>query len=258
MYSVKVATKIAKVMGQIEYLKKDGRVEFGVTKYNYLSEAKITQQIREKTLEVGLVIIPTECKVIELPNQSEAVEMEYAIIDIESGEDIKVRIAGKGQDKGDKSMYKAMTGAYKYMQRQTFAIPTGDDPDKISSDEMEEEIKKDNTKKNEEAKHLAEFNKLEENNQKLMEAALSGVESNTVGGKSPKNSIKNQESKDYSEAQKVYILANKKGFSSDQVKEFACKAFKMEVASLSDLNTEQLATIKKRLEAYPDKSKGGK
>ncbi len=29
-----------------------------------------------------------------------------------------------------------MTGAFKYAQRQTFMIPTGDDPDKVSSDEL--------------------------------------------------------------------------------------------------------------------------
>lgn len=155
-YSVKVATKIAAVMGKIEYLKKDGKMEFGTTKYNFLSEAKITKELREKTLEVGLVIVPIGCDVIELLNQSEAVEMEYAIIDIESGEGIEVKIAGKGKDVGDKSMYKAMTGAYKYMQRQTFAIPTGEDPDKISSEETELEIKKDKAKKQQDAKEEAE------------------------------------------------------------------------------------------------------
>lgn len=156
MYSVKVAQKIAQVMGEIEYLKKDGKLEFGNTKYNFLSEAKITKELRDKTLKVGLIIVPVQCDITELQNSSEAVEMAYAIIDIDSGEDIIVRIAGKGQDKGDKSMYKAMTGAYKYMQRQTFAIPTGDDPDKISSDEVELEIKKDKQKKEHEEDIKAE------------------------------------------------------------------------------------------------------
>ena len=36
----------------------------------------------------------------------------------------------------------AMTYSYKYMLLRTFAIPTGEDPDKISSAETDEKIKK--------------------------------------------------------------------------------------------------------------------
>jgi outer membrane protein OmpA-like peptidoglycan-associated protein len=240
-YSVKVAAKIAKVMGMIEYLKKDGRVEFGGTKYNYLSEAKITQQIREKTLEVGLVIVPVSCKVMELPNQSEAVEMGYAIIDTESGEAINVNVAGKGQDKGDKSMYKAMTGAYKYMQRQTFAIPTGDDPDKISSDEVEEEIRK-----------------MQEEQNKQFEQAVKEMEE-SKGQEAPPPPKK--DNKKLEPFQAVYALATKKGMTQAQVKAWAKKAFDLKVdedkVSLKTMSKEQLDKITAALNKYPDK-KGDK
>jgi len=52
----------------------------------------------------------------------------------EGGSFIDVQSAGEGMDSGDKSMNKAMTGAYKYALRQTFCIETGDDPDKSPSE----------------------------------------------------------------------------------------------------------------------------
>lgn len=40
----------------------------------------------------------------------------------------------------DKRLTKAMSCAYKYMQRQTFALSSGDDPDRIASPETEEDL----------------------------------------------------------------------------------------------------------------------
>lgn len=36
---------------------------------------------------------------------------------------------GEGMDTGDKAIYKAITGAQKYVLMKTFLIPTGDDPE---------------------------------------------------------------------------------------------------------------------------------
>lgn len=47
-----------------------------------------------------------------------------------SGTFLDVQALGEGADSGDKSGNKAMTCAYKYALRQTFAIETGDDPDR--------------------------------------------------------------------------------------------------------------------------------
>jgi hypothetical protein len=44
---------------------------------------------------------------------------------------------GEGLDRGDISINKAATSAYKYALRQTFCIETSDDPDNFSSDGME-------------------------------------------------------------------------------------------------------------------------
>jgi hypothetical protein len=47
-----------------------------------------------------------------------------------SGEWMDYRMAGEGADGNDKGVYKALTGAYKYLQRQAFSLPTGDDPER--------------------------------------------------------------------------------------------------------------------------------
>ena len=54
----------------------------------------------------------------------------YKFVDIESGESIGDFACGQGADKGDKGVYKAITGAIKYVYMKTFNIPTGDDPEK--------------------------------------------------------------------------------------------------------------------------------
>ena len=142
--SAKVAAKIAEVMQQVDYLQKDGKVAYGNTRYSYLSEEKITSEIREAMVEAGLVIYPARMEVVNQQDVSTKtgqarvinILVTYRVQDIDSEEFIEVQALGEGMDSGDKAVYKAMTGAFKYAQRQAFMIPTGDDPDKVSSDEL--------------------------------------------------------------------------------------------------------------------------
>lgn len=134
--SAKIAAKIAEVMQKVDYLKKDGQVSFKSTRYSYLSEEKITSEIRKAMLEVGLVIYPNRMEVVAKTERMASILITYRLQDVDSGDFIEVQALGEGMDAGDKAIYKAMTGAFKYAQRQTFMIPTGDDPDKVSSDEL--------------------------------------------------------------------------------------------------------------------------
>jgi hypothetical protein len=60
----------------------------------------------------------------------------------ESGEWIKFYSAGDGQDVADKGVYKALTGASKYLMAKAFGFPTGDDPE--GDTETDKEAKKKN------------------------------------------------------------------------------------------------------------------
>jgi len=136
----KVAKKILEVMEKVQYLQKDGEVSYGRTNYGYLSEEKITSNLNKAFREVGLIIYPSGMEVVSNEGNIAQIMATYRIQDTESEEYIEVQTIGEGQDKGDKKMNKAMTAAFKYAQRQAFMIPTGDDPDHISSDELQDEM----------------------------------------------------------------------------------------------------------------------
>lgn len=143
--------KINEVMKEIEYLTKDDKVEYGNTKYKAISEEKVTTAVREQLVKQGIVIIPIqqESSIKELirtdknVNMLTSVHVKYRIQNIDDVNDfIEVESNGTGVDTQDKGVGKAMTYAYKYMLLRTFAIPTGEDPDKTSSAETDAKIAK--------------------------------------------------------------------------------------------------------------------
>lgn len=142
--------KINEVMKSIEYLAKDDQVAFGTTKYKAISEEKVTTAVREQLVKQGIVIIPVEqqsenkelIRTDKSVNMLTSVHVKYRIQNIEDINDyIEVESNGTGVDTQDKGVGKAMTYAYKYMLLRTFAIPTGEDPDKISSAETDAKMK---------------------------------------------------------------------------------------------------------------------
>lgn len=143
--------KINEVMKNIEYLTKDDKVEFGTTKYKAISEEKVTTAVREQLVKQGIVIIPVKqesenkelIRTEKSVNMLTSVHVKYRIQNIDDINDfIEVESNGTGVDTQDKGVGKAMTYAYKYMLLRTFAIPTGEDPDKISSEETDKKVEK--------------------------------------------------------------------------------------------------------------------
>lgn len=142
--------KINEVMKNIEYLTKDDKVEFANTKYKAISEEKVTTAVREQLVKQGIVILPIEqqssnkelIRTDKSVNMLTEVHVKYRIQNIDDVNDyIEVESNGTGVDTQDKGVGKAMTYAYKYMLLRSFAIPTGEDPDKISSAETDEKMK---------------------------------------------------------------------------------------------------------------------
>lgn len=128
--------KIHAVMKDVDYLQKDDAIKFGNTNYKAISEEKVTSTVRKSLLEHGLVIIPIEQEHHKEGTLS-TVNTKYKIVDIETGEFEIIVSSGTGADTQDKGVGKAMTYSYKYLLLRTFAIPTGEDPDKISSAELD-------------------------------------------------------------------------------------------------------------------------
>lgn len=121
-----IYSKVGKVMSQVSRVPKNGYNSFH--KYNYTTESDLTESIRPILLEAGLAFFSN---VLEQDREGEftKVKMEFTLADIETGEVLTSIYWGEGQDKGDKGLYKAYTGATKYFLMKTFLIPTGDDPE---------------------------------------------------------------------------------------------------------------------------------
>lgn len=149
--------KINKIMSEIEYLKKDDKVVTNTRTnagYKAISEEKVTSEIRKGLVKYGIVIIPIEQEHSredeklkdqygnDKINRITTVNVKYRIQNTDDKEDyIMASSSGTGVDTQDKGVGKAMTYAYKYLLLRTFAIPTGEDPDKISSDVYSQQFK---------------------------------------------------------------------------------------------------------------------
>lgn len=145
-----VYQRISKVMQEVQYLGKDDMVvtnAYSGAGYKAISEEKVTTEIRKSLIKNGIVIVPIEMEhtrddeVLKDKSGNEkvsrlaTVNVKYRIQNIDDKEDYIVAVSsGTGVDTQDKAVGKAMTYAYKYLLLRTFAIPTGEDTDKISSE----------------------------------------------------------------------------------------------------------------------------
>ena len=128
---------IAAIMIDVQYLAKDDHVSFGSTSYKALSEEKVTSIMRAELLKYNLVLFPISQATNRTGNITH-VDVVYRMVNVENPEEsIEIASCGDGADTQDKGSGKAMTYAFKYMWLRTFALPTGEDPDKISTEELE-------------------------------------------------------------------------------------------------------------------------
>lgn len=134
--------KIMDIMKNVQYLAKDDHVEFKNTKYKALSEEKVTSIMRKEMISHGLMVYPVS-QAANRSNNITHVDVVYRMVNVEKPEEyIEIASCGDGADSQDKGSGKAMTYAFKYMWLRTFALPTGEDPDKISSAELDAEAQK--------------------------------------------------------------------------------------------------------------------
>ncbi|NBI30922.1 hypothetical protein ERL59_18385, partial [Chengkuizengella sp. YPA3-1-1] len=128
------------VMQAIDYLVKDDHIQFGQNHYKAITEEKVTSRVRQELIENKLIVFPIE-QIHKREGTLSTVDVKYKIVDAETGEYEILVSSGTGSDTQDKGVGKAMTYAFKYLFLRSFAIPTGEDPDKISSEELDEKEK---------------------------------------------------------------------------------------------------------------------
>ena len=133
--------KMIEVMRSIERLQKDTGVQYnGKTQYKAMSEEKVTSTVRAKFVELGLVMYPFEQEINKDGNIT-TTNTKYRLVNVDNPEEsIVIASSGQGADTQDKGSGKAMTYSFKYALLRTFAIPTGEDPDKIHSNELTDQF----------------------------------------------------------------------------------------------------------------------
>ncbi|MEM1349448.1 MAG: ERF family protein [Myxococcota bacterium] len=123
-----LALKMARVMAEVRNIPKKGRNDFH--DYNYIMESDLVDHLRGKLAEQGVAIFPSirEHKVTHVEGQRgrtqylATVTLELTFIDGETGDQMTTSWVGQGADQGDKSYYKAYTGAFKHALLKTFLI----------------------------------------------------------------------------------------------------------------------------------------
>jgi hypothetical protein len=130
-----IATALNNVMKKVSYVQKQQTNDFH--RYKYAGEADLLEVLRPALIEEGLVLIPSVSSAGAPDSDGNTtVLVEYTLA--HKGGDIwpdKIVMAGCGNDRakngsvGDKGIYKALTGANKYLLFKLFQIETGDDPE---------------------------------------------------------------------------------------------------------------------------------
>ena len=127
--------KLAEVRRRIGYVQKRGRNERH--NYSYVTAADIAGAVGDILAELGIIVVPRLESISHEPARTGRTDgehlthvvMSYSFVDVDTAEEIAVKVAGEGVDAGDKAPYKAMTGALKYALLQSFLLATGDDPE---------------------------------------------------------------------------------------------------------------------------------
>lgn len=133
-----------KTYAECGYVQKKGRNE--TQNYKYAGEEQFIKDVRPAMVENGLLVLPVGYEVLKVDTvttknggemERQTIRGTFEILHT-SGESLRVVGLGEGTDGGDKAIYKAMTGAYKYAIKQSFMIATGNDPEADESVDKEE------------------------------------------------------------------------------------------------------------------------
>jgi predicted nucleic acid-binding protein len=139
----KIAKKITKIGVEIGKLKADGKNTF--SNYAYISAEQMNAEIREKSEDFGLCIMPsvvssteqsfttteTDAKGVTKTKMTirTAIVMSIDLIDSDTGYIMNYQFTGSDQDTGGKSEQQAISQCFKYFLFKVFKVSTKDEQD---------------------------------------------------------------------------------------------------------------------------------
>lgn len=131
--------RLSAIMGELGAMKPQGHNSH--SNYDYITYSQISEAARLLFVKHGVFMTPSLTKHTTTPvlsakgnqNLLSEVEVTYTFYNIDKPEDyLAISSVGQGMDTGDKAVYKALTGAHKYMLFKTFNVGTDDDAEKES------------------------------------------------------------------------------------------------------------------------------
>ena len=135
-----LAEKLHYIQEQMAYLQKKGKHGLG---YNYATEGDVLEKLKP-LLDKARVLFTFGITSAEDAGDLARVFAEGQFINIDKPEEvITIKSVGDGDDyskksqrRGDKGIYKAITGSHKYMIMKMFHIETGDEPEAFEEEEV--------------------------------------------------------------------------------------------------------------------------
>lgn len=138
-----LAKKLVEIMKACGHVSKNGTN--GFHNYKYATATDVLALVNNALTKNG-VITAVESSLLDLREVTTAkgntenlatIEVSVSFFDSDSGESLKIKGIGSGQDAGDKAVAKAQTMGIKYAYLTSFAIATGDDPEAdVHTDEV--------------------------------------------------------------------------------------------------------------------------
>lgn len=133
--TVALLRKLAAVRDSIGFIEKRGRNDHH--QYNFAQAVDVKRDVRAALATHGLFYtvetVPGSIRQhVETGGKAflTTVDLDYTVYDVETGVSITLGWTGAGADTGgDKGLYKAYTGAEKYLLLSLFMLPTTDDPE---------------------------------------------------------------------------------------------------------------------------------
>lgn len=139
--SKSIMQKMVEIVGKIGPQEQLGWNDFH--KYHYYTEGQLMDALRGHLCDFGLLLLTSiagiERGVFRNAKDKEeriiTVYIDFTIYDTDSNEKITLKGVGEGADVGDKALYKAETGALKYLLQKNFMVASPQNLDPESDEE---------------------------------------------------------------------------------------------------------------------------
>lgn len=129
-----LASKMLDIMQDCDNVPKKGHNN--AQNYDYVRAADVSDYVRKLLVKHRVICVPAFAAADDTQYQTKSgsqmtltrLKLGFNFIDADNDKDIiSIETYGYGSDAGDKSIYKALTGAHKYALMQAFCIGTNDD-----------------------------------------------------------------------------------------------------------------------------------